>query len=948
MSDAFDPYYTWLGIPPEEQPANHYRLLGIKELEENLDAVENAADRQMSHVRTFQTGKHADLSQELLNEIAAARVTLLDPQKKAEYDKPLRDRRRPATKPAAPPARKPAAEPAATAPLPIVADSSRVRRPPKSRGALIAVIGGAAALAMVLVLAAAVIWMSRPDGDGTDTPDDVALEDVTQKTDVSSDPKKKKTIPPVRDKRKPRNDRRPDEPDDGPDQPGGVDVKPGDHADRYPGVDPDRPRKKYPKYPKRPIDLSAPPVFKAPTTHPVPSPDLQQQVLVRLSEIFDLEQDRTAEQKIKLAGELLNRGGEAGAKPEERFVMLRKSMELAREAGDAGAMLTAVDAIAAAGFEVDLLQVKSKVLASFAGDVKDATGFKSLLDHALPLADEARAARRYDLALSVMKAVHAASAMPAGASFRKPLLDRVHAVEETARQWEVAQKAQAALKTDPENAEANLALGRWHCLTNNDWRQGLPHLAKGSDLDLQQAAARELTSPPAEVAQMLAAADAWWDAAEKKSGRDKELLQLRAGHWYEQAQPSLSGGVDKLKVDKRLEEIAPIERPAIAAAAAEVKRGSPLPKGRWVDLMPFVPEGRDSLRKDGDLIMQSEKTAYVELPIHVEGGYDLQLDFTRDADTAMTQVALPLRERRCTVMLDYQGISGLGEIDGRSARGNATTRRDNWEPGKKYRVVAQVRVHGDNGSIKVLRDGERFLQWAGKLASLNLPRRGKYKAYDAPQMSVYRSRVVFHGLQLQLVSGSGSLLTADGKVPDAPASPADLLAEEGKDDRPVRINPLSFIPVGDLTKTTRGVYELAGFENHLKLARPIDTPWILEFDFVLPDKRRGFTVQFGMSEEAGDANFVTILPDHDCYAGIRDADTKRPDTIARQRKKESEAIRAGKSHHGRLMVKDGALMLLINNQPVLEAADGRIRAAGGITIAGKQAQVSRVTIRRVK
>ena len=28
----FDPYHRWLGIPPEEQPADHYRLLGIPRL----------------------------------------------------------------------------------------------------------------------------------------------------------------------------------------------------------------------------------------------------------------------------------------------------------------------------------------------------------------------------------------------------------------------------------------------------------------------------------------------------------------------------------------------------------------------------------------------------------------------------------------------------------------------------------------------------------------------------------------------------------------------------------------------------------------------------------------------------------------------------------------------------------------------------------------------------
>ena len=30
MSAPFDPYYRWLGIPPGEQPPNHYRLLGVQ------------------------------------------------------------------------------------------------------------------------------------------------------------------------------------------------------------------------------------------------------------------------------------------------------------------------------------------------------------------------------------------------------------------------------------------------------------------------------------------------------------------------------------------------------------------------------------------------------------------------------------------------------------------------------------------------------------------------------------------------------------------------------------------------------------------------------------------------------------------------------------------------------------------------------------------------------
>ena len=88
--DEFDPYRKWLGIPPESRPPNNYQLLGIPPFEEDPDVIENATDRQMAHVRTFQAGKYSALSQQVLNELARARICLLDEKKKQEYDSQLR------------------------------------------------------------------------------------------------------------------------------------------------------------------------------------------------------------------------------------------------------------------------------------------------------------------------------------------------------------------------------------------------------------------------------------------------------------------------------------------------------------------------------------------------------------------------------------------------------------------------------------------------------------------------------------------------------------------------------------------------------------------------------------------------------------------------------------------------------------------------------------------
>jgi len=94
QQEVFDPYRKWLGIAPKDQPPNFYRLLGIDLFESDPDVIANAADQRMTHVRTFQSGPHGALSQRILNELAAARVCLLDQQKRADYDADIREKLR--------------------------------------------------------------------------------------------------------------------------------------------------------------------------------------------------------------------------------------------------------------------------------------------------------------------------------------------------------------------------------------------------------------------------------------------------------------------------------------------------------------------------------------------------------------------------------------------------------------------------------------------------------------------------------------------------------------------------------------------------------------------------------------------------------------------------------------------------------------------------------------
>ena len=89
LPEILDPYHRWLGIPPKYQPPNCYRLLGLELFEEDAEVIRDAAEQRMAHVRTYQLGQYSELSQRILNELAAAKACLLDPQKKAVYDRQL-------------------------------------------------------------------------------------------------------------------------------------------------------------------------------------------------------------------------------------------------------------------------------------------------------------------------------------------------------------------------------------------------------------------------------------------------------------------------------------------------------------------------------------------------------------------------------------------------------------------------------------------------------------------------------------------------------------------------------------------------------------------------------------------------------------------------------------------------------------------------------------------
>ncbi|NLS93028.1 MAG: hypothetical protein GXX96_12810 [Planctomycetaceae bacterium] len=208
MSKRFNPYHSWLGIPVAEQPANHYRLLGIPLFETNEDVIQNGLDQRMAYVKSFAAGPHSADSQRLLTELSQAGVSLLRPEKKQAYDSQLRSRLKanaetvvlPAAPPVAPPDPEPVVAPPAAAGLPLQraagpapTDEIPAETGPTARFPIVPTIVGSA---IGLAVACLVLFLLSPGGGGNAT---VARHDPPDTAPAVPEPSgtaKGGTIPP--------------------------------------------------------------------------------------------------------------------------------------------------------------------------------------------------------------------------------------------------------------------------------------------------------------------------------------------------------------------------------------------------------------------------------------------------------------------------------------------------------------------------------------------------------------------------------------------------------------------------------------------------------------------------------------------------------------------------------------------------------------------------------
>lgn len=260
----------------------------------------------------------------------------------------------------------------------------------------------------------------------------------------------------------------------------------------------------------------------------------------------------TATKKAALTKELRRLARDSGDDHANRYALLQEAVKAAVDAVRLDLALEIVDEVSEY-FETDAWPLKTAALKDVLAKTRKSQDRDQAAEATLPLLDAAVAEDRFDAALALHQLAADALSRSTKTELRTAFRRRGEQIVAQQRRWNLAQLARDRLKTEPDNAKANLALGRFLCLDKAQWQEGLVFLSKGDDAALKAAAAADSRQPD-RPADQVAVADLWWEAAQPAAGTEREQLLKRAQRWYRAGLADLSG-LQKVRVEKRLQQI---------------------------------------------------------------------------------------------------------------------------------------------------------------------------------------------------------------------------------------------------------------------------------------------------------------------------------------------------------------------------------------------------------
>ncbi len=189
--------------------------------------------------------------------------------------------------------------------------------------------------------------------------------------------------------------------------------------------------------------------------------------------------------------------------------------------------------------------------------------------------------------------------------------------------------------------------------------------------------------------------------------------------------------------------------------------------GPWTDLLKLVDIQRDIVcgqweQNNGALVVTPTDTdrqhLRLQLPVIVEGGYDLEMEFTRNEGDETVGAVLPVGAGGCVLHLSaFAGrVSGLDRVEGLGI-GTPGKSDDSWPGtlinGHRYKLLVRVRLRGEDATVDAILDGKPCIHWTGKQSALHIWSGWALKGYRQLGLMASESTVTFHAARVRPIAG---------------------------------------------------------------------------------------------------------------------------------------------------------------------------------------------------
>jgi len=276
---------------------------------------------------------------------------------------------------------------------------------------------------------------------------------------------------------------------------------------------------------------------------PIPKPLQQAKARQVIEHAFRDEYARQTSQegRLKLALTLLDKGRLTDDDPTGRYCMLQDARSLGIELGEPTIVVDAIEELA----DSHRIPLPDELYASLNKldiSVRSSTGRAEIARFALKGMHDSIVRDDFLTARQFQRIADSSARRSQLRELNELVKRRTEEMALIQTEFNSISPAFRQLELKPDDPAANLQVGFYYAVSQNDWARGLPMLAKTSDNNLRRLAQLELSSPN-DSSQQLELADGWWEWGTKlQEGSTQRKHVLRhAMQWYRSAHPRLQG-----------------------------------------------------------------------------------------------------------------------------------------------------------------------------------------------------------------------------------------------------------------------------------------------------------------------------------------------------------------------------------------------------------------------